>query len=195
MEYLITSLSVTALMGSVSVATSLANGVYTLSDRIIKSTDSGVTDIKSLIDSSDLKSKIKIMDLFIKDINVDNDKSTPRSITESIDSIKDAVRDIEKELKQIQYRIQYNDNIYISVGGTRLYKFDNSYKRLDSKIRTLNNRYGTLKSLFQMRNLLVARKNPNHVIATTEDIEELGKSLTMILTHEVSNADDACDVE
>lgn len=157
MEYLITSLSITALMGSVSMATSLANGVYTLSDRIIKSTDSGVADIKRLITASDLKSRIKIMDLFIQEIDVND--TTPHSIKEAIQAIKDAIKDIEKELKQIQYRIEYNDNLYFTAGGTRTYKFNNSYKRLDAKIKTLHSRYDTLKSLFSMKSLL----NPKRI--------------------------------
>jgi len=155
MEYLITGLSITAMMGSVSAITTLANGVYSLSDRIIKSTDSGIVDIKRLIESSDLKNKIKIMGIFVKEIDVANkDNKAPHSITESINSIKLAVNEIEKELKEIQFRIDYNDNLYFTVGGTRAYKFGNSYKRLDSKIKTLNSRYDTLKSLFSMRHLL-----------------------------------------
>jgi len=58
MEYLISGLTITAAMGTVSAATSLANGVYTLSDRIIRSTDSGVADIKRLIEGEDLKNRI-----------------------------------------------------------------------------------------------------------------------------------------
>jgi len=155
MEYLITGLSITAMMGSVTAITTLANGVYSLSDRIIKSTDSGIVDIKRLIESSDLKNKIKIMGIFVKEIDVANkDNKAPHSITESINSIKIAVNEIEKELKEIQFRIDYNDNLYFTVGGTRAYKFGNSYKRLDSKIKTLNSRYDTLKSLFSMRHLL-----------------------------------------
>lgn len=153
-EYLITSLRFSALMGSVSMATTFVNGVYALSDRIVRSTDSGVVDIKRVIESSDLKSRIKIMDLFIQDIKIDD--STPKSIIEAINSIKDAVKEIEKELKQIQYRIEYNDTLYFGAGGARLYKFGNSYERLNTKILTLNNRYCTLKSLFQMRHILTS---------------------------------------
>jgi hypothetical protein len=194
MELLISGLTITAMMGTVSAATSLANGVYTLSDRIIKSTDSGVADIKRLIESSDLKNRIKIMDMFVREIEI-NDK-TPKSIAMSIESINAAIKDIERELKQIQYRIDYNDSLYFAAGGTRLYKFGNSYKRLSAKIGTLEKRYDTLKSLFSMRNLL----NPNKVdtvlaIENGKDgkdeiqrsalhIEEDEKILEKILTHQ-----------
>jgi hypothetical protein len=160
----------TAMMGSVSMATSLANGVYTLSDRIIRSTDSGVTDIKRLITSSDLKSKISIMDLFIKEIDIND--TIPYSIKESIESIKIAIKDIEKELKQIQYRIEYNDNLYFTAVGTRAYKFNNSYKRLESKIVTMSTRYETLKSLYSMRQLL----NPNRIDKKVSEISIIEKS-------------------
>lgn len=152
MEYIITSLSITAFMGSVSMITSFANSVYTISDRIISSTDSGVSNIKRLIESSDLRNRIKIIDLFIKELDMGS--NCPSSILESIESIKMAIKDIEKELKQIQYRIDYNDNLYFGVGGMRMYKFGNSYKRLESKIKTFNNRYETFKSLYSMRSLL-----------------------------------------
>lgn len=155
--FLITSLSVTAVMGTVTMATSLANGIYTLSDHIIKSTDSGVANIQRLIAASDLRNKIKIMSLFIREIEINDE--TPHSIKQAISSIKDAISDIDKELKQIQYRIDYNDNMYFTAAGLRSYKFDNSYKRLEAKIMTLNNRYDTLKSLFSMRHLL----NPNRI--------------------------------
>lgn len=170
MEYIITSLSMTAMMGSVSMATSLANGVYTLSDRIIRSTDSGVTDIKRLITSSDLKSKISIMDLFIKEIDIN--EIIPYSIKKSIESIKIAIKDIEKELKQIQYRIEYNDNLYFTAAGTRAYKFNNSYKRLEAKIVTMSNRYETMKSLYSMRKLL----NPNRIDKKVSDTYIIEKS-------------------
>jgi hypothetical protein len=185
MEYLISGLTITAAMGTVSAATSLANGVYTLSDRIIKSTDSGVSDIKRLIEAEDLKNRIEIMDMFIKEIDVDD--NTPRTITKAVESINAAIKDIEKELKNIQYRIDYNDGLYFSAGGTRYYKFNNSYKRLDAKIKTLNKRYETLRSMFSMRSLL----NRNNLVTKNKQIQmsevnldEDAKLVERILTYE-----------
>lgn len=185
MEYLISGLTITAAMGTVSAATSLANGIYTLSDRIIKSTDSGVADIKRLIESEDLKNRINIMDIFVKEIEIE--EKTPQTIVLATQSINDAIKDIERELKQIQYRIDYNDNLYFSVGGTRCFKFNNSYKRLDAKIKTLNNRYETLCTLFGMRTLMnrkriIVKNGQNNLIDT--DNEENSKIVDKILTYE-----------
>lgn len=185
MEYIITGLSVTAMMGSVSAITTLANGVYSLSDRIIKSTDSGIMDIKRLVEASDLKNRIRIMDIFVREIDISNKNNknssnkTPRSIIECIESIKKSVKDIEAELKDIQSRIDYNDNLYFTIGGTRAYKFNNSYKRLDAKIKTLNSRYETLRTLFSMRHLL----NPDQIqqkIGYDNDSNKLELKLGMI---------------
>jgi len=109
------------------------------------------------------------MDMFVREIEVDD--STPHTLTMAIESINAAIKDIEKELKQIQYRINYNDGLYFSAGGTRFYKFTNSYKRLDAKIKTLNRRYETLRTLFGMRPLL----NRNNV-QTKETVKQIHMS-------------------
>lgn len=192
-EYIITSLSITAMAGSISMVTSLCNGVYTLSERIIRSTDSGVLDIKRLIESSDLKSRIEIMKLFIQETfnseNGEMKEGIPESITRSIQSIKDAIKNIEKELQQIQYRIEYNDNLYFSAGGTRAYKFSNSYKRLDAKIKTLEKRYDTLRSLYSMRSIMTPLSK-KQIEASKEsadnkkELDQIDENLTKILTFE-----------
>lgn len=190
-EYLITSLSITAMAGSVSMVTSLCNGVYTLSERIIRSTDSGVADIKRLIESSDLQNRIEIMKLFVQEtFNTENGEmkeGIPESIVRSIQAIKDAIKEIERELNQIQYRISYNDNLYFSAGGVRAYKFGNSYKRLDAKIKTLEKRYDTLRSLYSMRSImtpLTKEQLEQTNSANKKELDEVKINLEKILTCE-----------
>lgn len=179
MEFLISGLTITAAMGTVSAATSLANGVYTLSDRIIRSTDSGVADIKRLIESEDLKNRIQIMGIFVKEIKIDD--STSQTIIMATQGINEAIKDIERELKVIQHRMDYNDSLYFSAGGTRFYKFNNSYKRLDAKIKTLNHRYETLRTLFSMRSLMKCEKSD---VMNGLGLEENNKIVDKILTYE-----------
>lgn len=186
MEYLISGLTITAAMGTVTAVTSLANGVYTLSDRIIKSTDSGVADIKRLIEGEDLKNRIRIMGMFVREIEIDD--KTPQTIIMAIEDINGAIKEIERELKQIQYRIDYNDGLYFSAGGTRYYKFNNSYKRLDAKIKTLNRRYETLRTLFGMRCLMnrgkIVMKDGKQMQLFDLNFEEDNKIVDRILTYE-----------
>lgn len=174
-------------MGTASAVTSLANGVYTLSDRIIKSTDTGVADIKRLIEGEDLKNRIKIMGMFVKEINVSDD--TPVTIEIAVDGIKLAIRDIELELKKIQHRIDYNDSLVFSAGGTRYYKFGNSYKRLDAKIKTLNTRFKTLCEMHEMRHLMnrtdmVIQADQKQIMFSGIDIVDDEKIVNKILTYE-----------
>ena len=69
MEYLISGLTITATMGTVSAITSLVNSLYTLRDRIVKTSDTGVKDIQNLIESKDLINRIKIMEMFVRKIS------------------------------------------------------------------------------------------------------------------------------
>lgn len=189
MDVLIASLSITAMMGTASAATSLINGLYSLRERVTNSSDTGVTDIRRLIESHDLKNKITIMAMFIKEIELDKMKN--QSIKMSIDSIHDAIKEIERELQNIQYRIDYNDNIYFGMGGFRLYRFNNSYKRLESKIKILNTRYDTLKTLFSLKDLMINNDQGNLNMIESENVKRLedfdvdndNKIMNNILTH------------
>lgn len=166
---LIPGLTITAAMGTASAFTSLANGMYTLSDRVIRSTDSGVTKIKGLIQSSDLKTQIEIMKVTVEGLNINEE--TPLAIQKAVTSIKTAVDAVIEELEDIDYRIKYNENISFSAMGMRNYKFGNSYKRLDAKIQTLNTRYNRLLTLISMRGMFAkpVQKDP---ISEIERIEE-----------------------
>ena len=174
---LIPGLTITAAMGTASALTSLANGAYTLSDRIYQSTDSGVSKIKALIQSSDLKTQIEIMKDTVDALKVDN--CTPMAIAKAVTSIKSAVDAVIQELEQIDYRIKYNDQVTISFMGARYYKFGNSYIRLEAKIKTLNTRYDRLLTLISMRGMLndAIPQNNHHdnCVNGENDIDDIDK--------------------
>jgi hypothetical protein len=106
------------------------------------------TEMQSWIREMDIQTKIKIIELALKDLqkNKNKNEDEPESIAFCIASIEEAVCDINAELTKIYARMSYNSRIWFG-SSLRAYKFHNCKKRLQTKIQILQNRFQHLKTL------------------------------------------------
>lgn len=144
MNFLITSIGVSAAMSTVTATTSFASTIYSLAGTVRDSTDSGLDKIKTLIEETDIENDIKIISEIISEI--DEERSSD-AVKLCIKSINESLNDIKEELDKIQYRVNYNNNMTFSAFGTRSYGFANCHKRLKKNINVLNKRFARLRSI------------------------------------------------
>lgn len=172
MNFILGALGANLTLGLVSSITSTANGVYTLSSTVVKSTANGASEVKQIIRDLDLEFKIKNTQYFLCELKITKD--SPYTVLHCIQSIRDAIKDISDELETIHFRLQYNDNLWL--GSTvRCYKFHNCKARIQSSLTNLEARRSTLLELMGIENMLI--KNPvlendmADIILQIEDID------------------------
>lgn len=155
MEVVIGAIGAHLTLGLISSITSAANGVFTLSSNIVKSTTTGANEVKQIIQETDLEFKIRKTEMFVSELKID--ENSPYTIKFCIYAVKGAMDDIIEELEQIHYRMKYNDNIWFGK-SVRSYKFHNNKARLEAKLKNLEDRCKCLTDLLNSQDMLI--RNP-----------------------------------
>jgi glutamine synthetase type III len=143
MNFLITSLGVSAAMSTVTATTSFVNTVSSVSTKIMDSTDTGIDNIRALIKETDIKNDVKIIKMVISEIDIENSTDV---VKVCIENVNESLKEIKEEMDSIDYRVKHNDNLMVDPMGMRSYGFTNSHKRLKAKIKLLNKRFNQLKT-------------------------------------------------
>jgi hypothetical protein len=131
-------------LGLVSGLTSAINGVFTLSNNISTSTNTGAINVRHMIRDTDLEFKIKAVQIMLFELKIND--STTYSVKYCIASIKEIIDEISEELIKIHYRLQYNDTIWFGP-SVRAYSFHNCINRLKTCLINLDTRCKTLKDM------------------------------------------------
>lgn len=155
MEVVIGAIGAHLTLGLISSITSAANGVFTLSSNIVKSTTTGANEVKQIIQETDLEFKIRKTEMFVSELKIN--ENSPYTIQFCIYAVKGAMDDIIEELEQIHYRMKYNDNIWFGK-SVRSYKFHNNKSRLEAKLKNLEDRCKCLTDLLNSQDMLL--RNP-----------------------------------
>lgn len=172
-------------IGLVSGITSAINGVYTLSGNISNSTNSGASQVKQMIKSTDLEFRLKAVQIMLFELKLT--EKTTYSVKYCVASIKEIIEEIATELTKIHYRLQYNDNIWF--GSTiRAYGFHNCIERLKICLNNLETRCLTLKSMLDLERDSKLAKNTFLEEFLTDgllQVEDIDPKITMMNKQEL----------
>jgi len=171
MEVVIGAIGAHLTLGLISSITSAANGVFTLSSNIVKSTTTGANEVKQIIQETDLEFKIRKTEMFVSELKIN--ENSPYTIQFCIHAVKGAMDDIIEELEQVHYRMKYNDNIWFGK-SVRSYKFHNNKARLEAKLKNLEDRCKCLTDLLKSQDMLMRNplleSNMSDSVAITKDV-------------------------
>lgn len=152
MNIILGAIGANITLGLISSITSTANGVYTLSSNLSKSSLSGADEVRRIIKETDLEVKIRTTQFFLCELSLPSD--TPNTILYCIKSIRDSIQEISDELERIHYRMQYNDNLWIG-SYIRAYKFYNCKERILISLTNLESRKEELLKCMRMKHALI----------------------------------------
>lgn len=140
------------VMSSVGVSvlttavTKTATGVYALLGGIHKSSNNNT--IKIRLETLDLETKIKTIDLFLKEIDTEK-ISNIESLSACLQSLHEIIGKIETELKIISDKIKYNNSLYLSISW-RKYTCNSNFPNLERYKKTLDERIDLFFKIMQL---------------------------------------------
>lgn len=162
MNFILAGITTSVALSTISAVTAASNGMYTLIGNVVKSTSTGATEIKLLIQRNDLEMRIRMIQFILSELYIDDD--SPYSLRYCISKIYDAIKDISDELSKIHYRMQYNDNLWFG-SSVRAYGFRNCQTRLEAKIETLEKRYQKLMEVLSIHGFMKKNNELENVLS------------------------------
>lgn len=143
------SIGLNVIAQCITSLTASANGIYTLVGNITN--NGSVPDISNFFEESDIKGEVQVLELLIKEINLNNNPT--RTLAKSLHLLKECVKEIEEKLKEVKRRVDYNNSLWFFT-SVRSYGFTDIVRSLKNLKQKLNNRRIGLFEVLKINNYL-----------------------------------------